>query len=128
MPDHLHLLITPGEEASIEKAIQMVKGGSAFKIRKALNYKFPVWHEGYHDRWIRDLNEYQTRKHYIEQNPVKNRLVANNADYVFGSASGKFVLDMCKFDQKALGTDLQRLKPSVALCLDVVAEATTYKH
>lgn len=92
MPDHLHLLFTPGEETSLEKAVQMIKGGSGFQIRKALNYKFPVWHEGYHDRWIRDLSEYQTRKHYIEQNPVKNRLSPTPALYALGSASGKFAL------------------------------------
>jgi len=98
MPDHLHFLITPGAETSLEKAVQMVKGGSAFKIRKALNYKFPVWHEGYHDRWIRDAIEYRTRKQYIEQNPVRTHLSETAARYAFGSASGMFALDECQFE------------------------------
>ncbi|MGA8677957.1 MAG: transposase, partial [Candidatus Acidiferrales bacterium] len=36
MPEHLHMLITPGEESPIEKAVMMIKGGSSFKIRKEL--------------------------------------------------------------------------------------------
>jgi REP element-mobilizing transposase RayT len=30
MPDHLHVLLTPGETTTVEKAMQMIKGGSAF--------------------------------------------------------------------------------------------------
>ena len=32
MPDHLHVLLTPGETTTIEKAMQMIKGGSAHRI------------------------------------------------------------------------------------------------
>lgn len=28
MPDHLHLMLTPGTETSLEKAVQLIKGGS----------------------------------------------------------------------------------------------------
>ncbi len=98
MPEHLHMLITPGEESPIEKAVMMIKGGSSFKIRKELNYQFPIWHSGYHDRWIRDLSEYRIRKQYIELNPVKARLAEKAADYLAGSASGKYELDACQFD------------------------------
>lgn len=99
MPEHLHILITPGENTSLEKAVQMIKGGSSFRIRKALNRKVPVWHTGFHDRWIRDAHEYRIRKQYIEQNPVKARLAESPCDYSYGSASGKFVLDACEFDE-----------------------------
>ena len=36
MPEHLHLLMTPGDETSREKAVQMIKGGSAHTIGKQL--------------------------------------------------------------------------------------------
>jgi putative transposase len=100
MPEHLHILITPGEEASIEKAVQMIKGGASFKIRKELNYTSQIWHSGYHDRWIRDANEYRIRKQYIELNPVKARLAERPEDYPLGSASGKFRLDSCSYDDQ----------------------------
>ena len=100
MPEHLHVLMTPGEETSIEKAVQMIKGGASFKIRKEVNYRSPIWHSGYHDRWIRDAHEYRMRKQYIELNPVKARLAERPADYSQGSASGKFKLDPCMYDDE----------------------------
>jgi putative transposase len=100
MPEHLHILMTPGDEASIEKAVQMIKGGSAFRIRKDLAYTFPIWQRGYHDRWIRDAHEYRMRKQYIELNPVKARLAERREDYPLGSASGKFQLDPCSYEHE----------------------------
>jgi putative transposase len=103
MPEHLHMLITPGGEASLEKAVMMIKGGSAYKIKKQLLYSSPIWMEGFHDRWIRDLHEYRMRKQYIEQNPVKARLVSNSHDYAFGSCGGNFPVDPCDFNEGASG-------------------------
>jgi len=98
MPEHLHALLTPGEETTLEKAMQMIKGGSAYEIRKQLAYRFPVWQPGYHDRWIRNAEEYETRKRYIELNPVSARLVARAEDFALSSANGKFALDASQFD------------------------------
>jgi len=98
MPDHLHVLLTPGEETTLEKALQMMKGGSAFRIRKELLYKFPVWHAGFHDRWIRNAGEYRARLGYMEQNPVEAKLCVSAKEYRWGSASGNFVLDASAFD------------------------------
>jgi putative transposase len=101
MPEHLHILMTPGGETSLEKAVQMIKGGSAFRIRKDLNYASPIWQRGYHDRWIRDAHEYRMRKQYIELNAVKAGLAQKAAEYPFGSASGKLRMDECEFDQRS---------------------------
>jgi putative transposase len=32
MPDHIHLLITPAEDISLERAIQFIKGGFSFRL------------------------------------------------------------------------------------------------
>src|SRR5277367_5365866 len=32
MPNHLHLILTPSEQTTLEKAMQMVKGGSSHDI------------------------------------------------------------------------------------------------
>ncbi len=37
MPDRFHVLLTPGDEATLEKAMQMIKGGSAHKMGKCGN-------------------------------------------------------------------------------------------
>lgn len=105
MPEHFHALLTPGEETTLEKAMQMIKGGSAYEIGKRLGYKFPVWQPGYHDRWIRDAQEYQVRKRYIEMNPVEARLATEPGAYPLSSANGRFELDVSQFDS------LQGLKP-----------------
>jgi REP-associated tyrosine transposase len=103
MPEHLHMLITPGEQASLEKAMMMIKGGSSYKIKKELLYSFPIWMSGYHDRWIRNAHEYRIRKQYIELNPVKARIVESPFEYALGSASGKYPLDPCVHDAGASG-------------------------
>jgi putative transposase len=99
MPDHLHVLLTPGETTTVEKAMQMIKGGSAHTIGLESPQKFPVWHAGFHDRWMRDAEEYWGSKRYIEQNPVEAKLVERPEDYIFSSASGKYALDLSRFEE-----------------------------
>ncbi len=99
IPDHLHVLLTPGESTTIEKAIQMIKGGSAHRIGLERPNKFPIWHAGFHDRWMRNAEEYRRSKKYIEQNPVEAKLVDRPEDYVFSSASRKYGLDLSRFDE-----------------------------
>jgi len=100
MPDHFHALLTPSEAATLEKAMQMIKGGSAHRIGKELNYRLQVWQPGYHDRWIRDAQEYETRKRYIELNPVTAKLVDRAELYPLSSVSGRFQLDPSQFDNE----------------------------
>jgi putative transposase len=99
MPDHLHVLLTPGDATTVEKAMQMIKGGSAHRMGLERPNKFPIWHAGFHDRWMRNAEEYRSSMRYIEQNPVEAKLVERSEDYVFSSASGKYVLDLCRFDE-----------------------------
>lgn len=101
MPEHLHLLLTPGNETSLEKAVQMIKGGSSHRIKQELMYRFPIWMSGFHDRWIRDLTEYRLRKQYIELNPVKAGYAERPPEYELGSACGKYKLDHCQYDEGA---------------------------
>jgi putative transposase len=35
MPDHVHLLLTPAPDVSLEKALQYVKGGFSFRLTRA---------------------------------------------------------------------------------------------
>jgi len=99
MPDHLHVLLTPGATTTVEKAMQMIKGGSSHRMSLERPNKFPIWHTGFHDRWMRDAEEYRGSKRYIEQNPVEAKLVERSEDYVFSSANGKYVLDLSRFDE-----------------------------
>ncbi|MEJ2006828.1 MAG: transposase [Acidobacteriota bacterium] len=93
MPDHLHLLLTPGGSTSLERAIMLIKGGSSHEIHRVRGHKMEVWQAGFHDWTIRDAADYQARREYIWMNPVKAGLVEKPEDWQFGSASGKFKLD-----------------------------------
>jgi putative transposase len=98
MPEHLHLLLTPGDDTSVEKAVQMIKGGSAHRIGIERPQQFPIWHRGFHDRWIRDAEQFRNAKSYIEQNPVKANLVQTAREYAWSSANGKVVLDFSRYE------------------------------
>ncbi|HET9406411.1 MAG TPA: transposase [Candidatus Sulfotelmatobacter sp.] len=34
MPDHVHALITPAEQISLERAVQFIKGGFSFRLKR----------------------------------------------------------------------------------------------
>lgn len=47
MPNHFHLLLTVEAEISIERAVQFVKGGFAFRAGKELGLRSPIWQRGF---------------------------------------------------------------------------------
>lgn len=93
MPEHLHILLTPGKTTTLERAIGLIKGGSSFEIGKALRMRFPVWHEGFTEHGIRDKEDFETHVRYIQSNPVKAGLVNDPRDYPYCSMKGKYRLD-----------------------------------
>jgi putative transposase len=100
MPDHFHALLTPAGGESLEKAMQMIKGGSAHIIKQSLHYASPVWQPGFHDRWIRDVAESRTRIDYIRRNPIAAKLATAPDEYLLSSACGKYQMDKSQFDQE----------------------------
>jgi putative transposase len=99
MPEHLHVLLTPSNETTIEKAMQMIKGGSAHRMGAEKPQQFPIWHRGFHDRWIRDAERFWKAKSYIERNPVKARLAEAAGLYPWSSAAGKMLLDHSRYEE-----------------------------
>lgn len=97
MPEHLHILLTPSNETTIEKALQMIKGGSAHRMGLETANKFPIWHRGFHDRWIRDAEQFKKAIIYIEQNPLKAKLAERPENYVWSSANGGTKLDVSRY-------------------------------
>jgi putative transposase len=120
MPDHLHVVLTPGATTSLEKALQMIKGGSSRAIGQALQTRWPVWQSGFHDRWIRDAEEFFGCREYIRMNPVKARYVDDPELFRWSSASGSARLDLSQFEE------LQGLKPLSPASSDVAVETATH--
>jgi putative transposase len=93
MPNHLHLLLTPAHMTSLEKAMQLIKGGSSHQIHLQRNQKMQIWQPGFHESTVRDADDLHARRQYIHANPVEAHLVERLADWPYSSASGKFALD-----------------------------------
>ena len=83
MPDHLHLLLTPAPDVSLEKAMQFLKGGFSFQLKSKLD----VWQKSYNEQRIKDASDYIQHRKYIEENPVRAGLVPELSHYPFSSAS-----------------------------------------
>ena len=89
MPDHLHVLLTPAPDVSLEKAAQFIKGGFSFRLRSAEE----VWERGRFDRRISDLRGFLACEAYIHANPVRARLVAAPEMFPFSSAARPGMVD-----------------------------------
>jgi putative transposase len=81
MPDHIHLLLTP-QGVAIERAMGFIKGG----FSRRLESKLAVWQRGFTDHRVRDADDFQTRREYIHQNPVRAHMVDLAEKYVYSSA------------------------------------------
>ena len=104
MPDHLHLIITPNESTSIEKAMQLIKGGSSFTIHKARGTRGEIWQSGFHESRVKDFADYQAKSDYVRFNPVAAKFVEKPGEWVFGSVNGSYKTDPIP----------QGLKPQIA--------------
>ena len=81
MPDHLHLLLTPSE--SLEKSIQLIKGGFSFRAKREMEWRGDIWQAGFTDHSIRDQEDWKRHIEYIRTNPIEARLVEDSALYEF---------------------------------------------
>ena len=81
MPDHLHMLITPLE--SVEKSVQLIKGGFSFRAKRELQWNGEIWQPGFADHRIRDEEDWNRHLQYIRTNPIEARLVEDIALYQF---------------------------------------------
>ena len=84
MPEHFHILITP--LVSLERAVQFIKGGFSFRIKKELGSSMEIWQSGFSDHRIRDLEDYRIHVEYVYRNPVGRKLVEQAVEYRYSSA------------------------------------------
>ena len=110
MPDHLHLLMVPKD--TLERAVQLIKGGFSFRAKREFAWKFDIWQPGFTDRRIRDVADWATHLDYIRMNPVRAHLTPDSCLYPY-----------MDFPESAFP---QGLKPGESLLdSDVRAEART---
>lgn len=93
MPEHIHLLLTPANNVTIEHAIQLIKGGYSHALGSILGRKREIWQRGFTDHRIRDVQDFSNHQNYIHRNPVERKLVLDPGEYRYCSAFPGFKLD-----------------------------------
>jgi REP-associated tyrosine transposase len=75
MPDHVHLLLTLGSDMTIERAMQFIKGGFSYRLKKEFGYLGEVWQRGFSEVRVEDEQSISQHRKYIAENPVRAGLV-----------------------------------------------------
>ena len=96
MPDHCHALIATREGQPITAVMKNLNHWISRQTQIALREQGGQWQEGFYETRIRSLKQFQFIRNYIEANPVRAKLVANNEDRPWSTANGawrKYVAD-----------------------------------
>jgi putative transposase len=89
MPDHMHLVLTPAPDVSLEKSMPFLKGGYSFLLKSKLD----IWERSYRERRIIDAEDFVIAKRYVELNPVRAGIVQRAEEFEFCSACRDQLLD-----------------------------------
>lgn len=81
MPEHLHVLLTPASDQTIERCAQCIKGGFSFEVRR--QFSGEVWQPGFHEHRIRDEQDFQNQLAYIAANPDCRHLADHRFVHTF---------------------------------------------
>jgi len=92
MPDHIHLLLTPTQDVTLERAMQFIKGGYSRAVGLEISRR-EIWQKGFTDHRIRDAQDFAGHRLYIHQNPVMAKLAATPPEFRYCSAFPGFKLD-----------------------------------
>ena len=83
MPDHVHVLLTVDGDMSIERAVQFIKGGFSYRLKKEHGYSGEVWQRGFSEVRVDDRESFLRHREYVAQNPVKRGLADSVNDYPY---------------------------------------------
>ena len=64
MRDHVHVHITVYGEMSIEKAVQLIKGGFSYRAKKEVEFLGDIWQRGYPDVRVKDEASFFAHRAY----------------------------------------------------------------
>ena len=90
MPDHCHFLLTPARLLSLERVMQLIKGGFSHEVHKQLLRKVELWQRSFTNQHVRTPEEYREFRRYIHFNPVKAGLCSEAAEYSYSSANQRW--------------------------------------
>ena len=111
MANHVHLLIWP--QIGPDRLLKSLKGTTAREANRLLGRTGePFWQKESYDHWVRNAEELQKIRVYIESNPVKAGLVANLQDFLWSSASVDTSVDAARTPENLSTRDLQVVDPT----------------
>jgi REP element-mobilizing transposase RayT len=86
MPNHVHVMVETWEGWPLADLVHSWKSYTAHEANRILNRRGEFWQREYYDRYIRNVEHYLLVIRYIEENPVKARLVTHPAEWPWSSA------------------------------------------
>jgi putative transposase len=81
MPDHLHLLISGGDGASLQDLVRHFKQLSGYRYKR--KYGAQLWQISYYDHVLRTDEDLLDVARYIWDNPIRSGLAQNRSEYPF---------------------------------------------
>jgi len=83
MPDHLHVIVSPGESAlPLSKFLNVFKGKTAAVLKDKENLR-KIWQRSAFDHVIRTEENLKTVIEYIMNNPVRKGIVGKADNYLY---------------------------------------------
>jgi REP element-mobilizing transposase RayT len=79
MPDHFHV-VGALTDLALAAIMHSLKSFTAHRLVE-IGFQPPVWQSGYHDRALRDEDDYITSIRYVVENPVRAGLVSRADQY-----------------------------------------------
>jgi putative transposase len=70
MPDHAHFLMTVNGDMTIENAMQLIKGGFSYRLKRECGHLGEVWQRGFSETRADGEASFFGYREYIAQNPV----------------------------------------------------------
>ncbi len=91
MPNHVHILLSP--HVPLAKITKGIKGGTSRRANRLLGRTGEhFWQRESFDHWVRNNDSFVRILRYIESNPVKAGLAAQEEDWRWSSASDPLLL------------------------------------
>lgn len=80
MPNHVHAIIEQVEGFPLGEVVQSWKSATSHKINTHVGQAGRMWRREYFDRFMRDDDHLSTTIAYVEDNPVRAKLVSVPSD------------------------------------------------
>ncbi|MGH9735526.1 MAG: transposase [Candidatus Acidiferrales bacterium] len=71
---------------TVERAVQLIKGGFSYRAKKELGFNGEIWQKGFSDVRITDDDTFARHVQYIAENPVKAGYALSPVEYRYCSA------------------------------------------